>query len=131
MKYFRAKANFDIKAGDWFVINTFTNEVILEVQPKGDVKMEFEAMASNSVSHPAHYNTGNIEVIEAIEDWKLPYHRGNVVKYVARAGKKNPAKEVEDLQKAAWYLLREIELLECAGQSRTPKRPNEMVKNNV
>ena len=43
---------------------------------------------------------------------KLPYHLGNVVKYVARAGKKDPEKTVEDLRKAAWYLNRYIDLLE-------------------
>jgi hypothetical protein len=36
----------------------------------------------------------------------------NVVKYVARAGKKDPAKELEDLKKAAFYLNRRIETLQ-------------------
>lgn len=62
----------------------------------------------DAVEHPAHYNMGKIEVIEAIEDWQLSFHRGQVVKYVARAGRKNPEKELEDLQKARWYLDREI-----------------------
>lgn len=60
------------------------------------------------VNHPAHYTSGKIEVIEAIEDWKLNYHLGQVIKYVARAGKKDPTKIIEDLQKAEWYLKREI-----------------------
>ena len=46
------------------------------------------------------------------KDKKLNFHRGNAVKYIARAGKKNPEKEVEDLKKAAWYINREIERLE-------------------
>lgn len=62
----------------------------------------------DTVNHPSHYTSGNIEVIDAIEDWKLPYHLGNVVKYVARAGKKDPDKTVEDLKKARWYLDRYI-----------------------
>lgn len=65
----------------------------------------------DNVNHPPHYTRGKIEVIEAIEDWKLGYHRGSVVKYTARAGHKDPTKEIEDLEKAAWYLKREIELL--------------------
>ena len=69
-------------------------------------------MEHDTVNHPAHYTDGNIEVIDFIEDKKLPYHLGNVVKYVARAGKKDPEKTVEDLKKAAWYLNRYIELLE-------------------
>lgn len=64
------------------------------------------------VNQPAHYTDGNIEVIDFIEDKKLNYHRGNCVKYVARAGKKDPAKELEDLKKARWYLDREISNLE-------------------
>lgn len=79
----------------------------------------------DSVNHPAHYNAGKIEVIEAIEDWKLNYHRGNAVKYVARAGKKNPDKEVEDLQKAIWYLNRDIERLTAIREGRETRKPND------
>ena len=60
------------------------------------------------VNKPAHYTDGNIEVIDFIEDKKLGFHLGNAVKYISRAGKKDPAKTVEDLQKAKWYLEREI-----------------------
>ncbi len=83
-------------------------------------------MANENVTHPTHYNSGKIEVIEAIEDWKLGFHRGNAVKYIARAGKKNPHKEIEDLQKACWYLERECERLLAIQESRNPIRPNDM-----
>lgn len=76
---------------------------------------------SNSVAHPAHYNSGRVEVIEFIEDQKLDYHRGNCLKYVCRAGKKDPAKLIEDIQKAIWYLERFIEI-----QKEDPRRPNDM-----
>ena len=69
-------------------------------------------MINYNVNHQSHYNYGKIEVIDAIEDWGLNFHRGNAVKYIARAGKKNPEKEVEDLEKAVWYINREIERLE-------------------
>ena len=69
-------------------------------------------MEHDNVNHPAHYTDGSIEVIDFIEDKHLGYHLGNVVKYVARAGKKDPEKTVEDLRKAAWYLNRYIEKLE-------------------
>ena len=64
----------------------------------------------NNVSSPAHYASGNIEVIDAIEDWGLDkdYYLGNAVKYIARAGKKNPDTLIEDLKKAVWYLNRRI-----------------------
>ena len=64
------------------------------------------------VDHPAHYNTGKIEVIDYIEDKKLGYHLGNAVKYISRAGVKNPDKYIEDLKKAAWYINREISVKE-------------------
>lgn len=66
---------------------------------------------TDNVNHPPHYNSGKIEVIEAIEDWKLDYHSGNAVKYIARAGKKDPSKTIEDLQKALWYINRRIHVL--------------------
>lgn len=64
------------------------------------------------VNHPSHYTSGKIEVIDFIEDQKLGFCCGNAVKYIARAGKKDPAKTVEDLRKGAWYLAREISFLE-------------------
>ena len=64
---------------------------------------------NDNVNHPSHYTDGKIEVISFIEDKNLNYHRGNAVKYISRAGKKNPDKEIEDLEKAVWYLNREIE----------------------
>lgn len=63
---------------------------------------------ADPVNHPPHYVLNGIEVIDAIEAWGLGFCLGNTVKYVARAGKKNPATTVEDLKKARWYLDREI-----------------------
>ena len=59
------------------------------------------------VNHPAHYKSGGIETIDFIEAKKLNYNLGNVVKYITRADLKGNRKQ--DLQKAAWYLQREIE----------------------
>ena len=61
----------------------------------------------SKVNHPSHYNKGKIEVIDVIEAWKLGFNLGNVVKYVARAD--NKGERLEDLQKALWYLQREID----------------------
>lgn len=66
---------------------------------------------NDAVNHPSHYTSGKIEVIEYIEDQKLPYHLGNAIKYISRAGKKDPSKEVEDLEKAIWYIRRYIDNL--------------------
>lgn len=67
------------------------------------------------VNRPPHYTSGTIEVREAIIDWQLSYCAGNAVKYIARAGKKDPAKHIEDLRKAMSYLEREIKRVE-SGQ---------------
>lgn len=66
---------------------------------------------SDAVNHPAHYTDGKIEVIDFIEDKKLPYHLGNAIKYICRAGKKDPDKTIEDLQKADWYINRYIKYI--------------------
>jgi hypothetical protein len=53
------------------------------------------------------------EVFRVLEEWDLDkdFYLGNVIKYVARAGKKDSAKTKEDLQKALVYLQRRIDLL--------------------
>jgi hypothetical protein len=65
--------------------------------------------SADKVDHPAHYAKGwsnGAEVIDITEN--LNFNRGNAVKYIARAGVKDPATEVEDLRKAAWYIAREL-----------------------
>lgn len=64
------------------------------------------------VNHPEHYTDGGIETIDFIEAKQFPYHLGNAVKYISRAGKKDPEKTVEDLKKAVWYINRYISKLE-------------------
>jgi hypothetical protein len=61
------------------------------------------------ISHPAHYGGDTTyEAIKVIEAWSLNFCLGNTLKYISRAGKKDPACFVEDLEKARWYLDREI-----------------------
>lgn len=65
----------------------------------------------DNVNHPSHYTDGKIEVIDFIEDKHLGFHLGNAIKYIARAGKKDPTKTKEDLEKAIWYIKRYISKL--------------------
>ena len=65
----------------------------------------------DAVDHPGYYKQGSLEVIDAIEGLCLPFHLGNALKYIARAGKKDPGKLTEDLQKAIWYINRYIEFI--------------------
>ena len=62
--------------------------------------------AVDKVNHPPHYKVGGIETIDFIEAKKLNYNLGNVIKYITRADHKGSRNE--DLQKALWYLKREI-----------------------
>lgn len=82
------------------------------------------------VNHPAHYNAGKIEVIDVIEDMGLGFSTGNAFKYIARA--KHKGRELEDLKKAAWYVIREVNRiarqtgqpgLVFAAQNFVPKKP--------
>lgn len=57
---------------------------------------------------PKHYTSQTPEPIAAIEGWGLNFRLANVVKYVARAGKKEGVPAVKDLKKAIRYLAREI-----------------------
>lgn len=72
-----------------------------------------KAKTKDSVNHPDHYGgKGNIyEAIKVIEAWQLGFSLGNTVKYIARAGKKDTDKEIQDLEKAQWYLQRRINQL--------------------
>ena len=66
---------------------------------------------NDPINRPAHYTDGKIEVIDYIEDKKLGFCLGNAIKYISRAGKKDPSKEIEDLGKAVWYINRRIKEL--------------------
>jgi hypothetical protein len=68
---------------------------------------------SEQVNHPQHYGGEDnpYEAIKVIEAWELDYHLGNTVKYISRAGKKEKDKELQDLNKALWYLQRRIDNL--------------------
>ena len=60
---------------------------------------------------PPHYQKGQIQVWDFIADQKLDYFKGNVVKYVCRAGSKSGESELDDLMKAKVYVEKAIELL--------------------
>lgn len=81
------------------------------VSQKTVLRDAFPSM-NNPQAHPKHYNTGKYEVIDVIEDWKLGFNLGNVVKYLARADHKGTP--TPDLYKALFYLNREIALRERA-----------------
>lgn len=60
------------------------------------------------INHPDYYNSGGIETADFIDAHALNFNRGNVIKYVVRAGKKHGEDTLTALRKAQWYLAREI-----------------------
>lgn len=75
--------------------------------------IEGTVIPDRAVEHPAHYGGDTTyEVIKVIEAWGLGFVLGNVVKYVARAGKKPGNSELQDLKKARDYINKRIEKLE-------------------
>jgi hypothetical protein len=72
-----------------------------------------QTQVEDMVNHPSHYTAyKGIEIIQLTE--QLNFCRGNAVKYIARAGLKSEATEIQDLEKASWYINREIERLKKA-----------------
>ncbi len=76
-----------------------------------DKRIKLEA-----VDHPAHYGGADnvYETIKVVDAWGLDFALGNAVKYISRAGKKDPTKTIEDLEKARFYLNHAIERLKSA-----------------
>lgn len=74
---------------------------------------------SSQVDHPSHYRSSTgFEAIEVIDAWGLNFSLGNSLKYISRAGLKDPSKAVEDLEKARWYLDHEISRLRRQGKDK-------------
>lgn len=93
--------SFDHQYKDDFRVKKFWNSRVWE--------KTVEKETIEMVDHPKHYQSKNgVEVIDVIEEFNLGFHLGNVIKYILCAGHKND--ELEDLEKAKWYLDRVIEL---------------------
>lgn len=104
--------NKEIKGGK-LDKNSFINVIsFLESIGWSNVK-ENKTEMSDNVNHPSHYGGEDnpYEAIKIIEAWNLGFCLGNAVKYISRAGKKDKSKTAEDLEKAVWYLQREIDRL--------------------
>ena len=86
-------------------VQTIAKKIVKAIE-EPEVKVVELPKKEDVINHPSHYTRGNIEVIDFIEDQQLPYHLGNVIKYIARAGHKGD--KLEDLKKARWYLDRYI-----------------------
>jgi hypothetical protein len=98
----------------WTIPFKYDDCLNISLSPETDLDKALALIENKAdvVNHPSHYTDGKIEVIDFIEDKKLGFCLGNAIKYIARAGKKDPTKEVEDLKKARWYIERRIKEIE-------------------
>lgn len=94
---------FDLDDGTCFTVRDDSDRQVVE--------RHYDILFGDSVNHPSHYTKGKIEVADFIADQKLNFDRGNAIKYVCRAGAKDPEKEIQDLEKAIWYIEHEIKML--------------------
>jgi hypothetical protein len=85
-----------------------------------DDKRAVITFVDKDVNHPSHYGGKDnpYEAIKVIRAWNLGFSLGNAVKYISRAGKKDPSKEIQDLEKAVWYINEEIENLKLNEKNK-------------
>ena len=89
----------------------FDKPVVLEsiAETREKIRDQTERELIDLVNRPPHYTDGGVDTLKFIEAKDLNYRLGNVVKYISRAGKKVGSDPVQDLEKARFYLEREIE----------------------
>ena len=86
-------------------------KTVTQIKNGEEIIYQSKPIVNDSINHPKHY-TSHPSGIETIQITRhMNFNRGNAVKYLMRAGLKDPAKEVEDLQKAVWYIQDEIKRL--------------------
>lgn len=75
-----------------------------------------DKLKEDMVNNPRHYKMGNLECIDVTQHFN--FNRGNAIKYIWRAGKKDSSKTIEDLQKAAWYINKEIKRVKAEQKAQ-------------
>ena len=85
---------------------------VKDVVTMNDVENKTENKTENK-KYTGYYASvdGSMDAEVVINKFNLSWNRGNVLKYIIRAGKKDPNKEIEDLEKARNYINYEIERL--------------------
>jgi hypothetical protein len=96
-------------------VHTF--DPIPAVYPILDPPLVSEKARRELIHHPSHYGGADnpYEAIKVIEAWKLGFNLGNTLKYIARRNAKQDV--LSNLEKAAWYLSREITTIRQAREA--------------
>ena len=82
-------------------------EVRRQCNPQGELK----PLVEDGIHSPSWYCWGGIETLDYILAKELDFLLGNAVKYISRAGRKDPEAVVEDLKKERFYIDKKIEVL--------------------
>jgi hypothetical protein len=69
-----------------------------------------EIISHGNTIRPGYYQSRMGDIFDIADVYGLDFPLGNAVKYICRAGKKNKAAEIEDLEKAIQCIQRAIEL---------------------
>ena len=94
------------------LMNTQADGKVLSVKPSSIISIEEKKYSGYYASED-----GSMDAEVVINKFNLNFNRGNVIKYCIRAGKKDPSREIEDLEKAKRYIEIEISrLLELQGE---------------
>ena len=102
---------------DWIKSLPNDDRIVVSIDKFGSAmlgskkKNEYYMVPGQSTLKPEYYKGQTIEVIDTIEDWDLNHHRASALQYVVRAGRKSKDTEIEDLEKAIWWLKREVKRL--------------------
>lgn len=105
---------------------------VLRAQKRSALRDRRVTDITDPINHPPHYGGDTpYEVIKVIHAWELNhnFNLGNAIKYIARAGKKDPNTYLEDLEKAMFYLAYEVKETDPwrgrAGISQVPEHPGD------
>ena len=108
------KCNHIAGQHSWDAVNgvIFCPAIDCECVSKKQSDLYTKDTVDDAVNHPSHYTQYHgLEIIDLTE--QMNFNKGNAVKYIARAGfKGGPEKEIEDLEKAQWYISRELERIQ-------------------
>jgi len=114
--YFFTQESDEDLISEWGETNELAEAMSRPQNPHTYVKdikdKQYVEAGGSEVNHPSHYADGaRAECIEIIEDLGLDFHHANAFKYLWRAGKKDPKRTIQDLEKAIWYLSRKVKLM--------------------
>lgn len=102
-----------------YILNMATSIINEEIDNIGEVNVnktsdKVSVEEKEMVNNPEHYGKGTYEAINVIEAWGANFNIGNSLKYLSRYGKKDPNAIIQDLEKARWYIDREVSNLKKA-----------------